>query len=78
MAETVNIYDAKARLSQLIAQVEAGEIITLARNGKPVALLTPLGTIRPDRVSGSLKGMIVIAEGFDDLGLGEDEQGYGE
>lgn len=36
---TVNIHAAKTRLSDLIARVEKGERITIARAGKPVAQL---------------------------------------
>jgi len=42
MAETViNIHAAKTRLSQIVARVEKGERITIARAGKPVAQLVP-------------------------------------
>ncbi len=36
---TVNVHEAKTNLSRLLAQVEAGEDIVIARNGKPVARL---------------------------------------
>ena len=36
---TVNVHEAKTHLSRLLAQVEAGEEVTIARNGKPVARL---------------------------------------
>lgn len=39
---TVNITDAKTRLSRLIARVERGERIVIARAGKPVAELRPV------------------------------------
>jgi prevent-host-death family protein len=35
----VNIHAAKTRLSQLVALVEKGERVTIARAGKPVAQL---------------------------------------
>lgn len=38
---TVNIHDAKTRLSQLVARAERGERITIARAGVPVAQLGP-------------------------------------
>ena len=41
MSETINIHAAKTRLSQLVARVEKGERITIARAGKPVAQLVP-------------------------------------
>ena len=39
MPSTVNIHEAKTRLSQLLQQVERGEEVTIARAGKPVARL---------------------------------------
>ena len=35
----VNIHQAKTQLSRLLVQVEAGEEVVIARNGKPVARL---------------------------------------
>jgi prevent-host-death family protein len=40
--ERIGIYDAKARLSQLIEQVEAGGEVVITRRGKPVARLMPV------------------------------------
>jgi prevent-host-death family protein len=42
MAVTVNIGEAKTRLSELIARVEAGEEVVIARGNEPVARLTAL------------------------------------
>jgi prevent-host-death family protein len=36
---TVNIHEAKTELSKLIAAVESGEEVVIARRGKPVAKL---------------------------------------
>lgn len=44
---TINLYDAKNKLSQLVSAAEAGEVITIARNGKPAARLVPLDYIGP-------------------------------
>jgi prevent-host-death family protein len=38
--KTVGIFQAKTNLSRLIELVEKGEVITITRNGKPVARLT--------------------------------------
>ena len=38
----VNIHEAKTQLSRLLAQVEAGEEVVIARNGTPVAKLVVL------------------------------------
>jgi prevent-host-death family protein len=40
--KTVNIADAKKHLSRLIARVERGERIVIARAGKPVVELRPV------------------------------------
>lgn len=36
----VNIHQARTQLSRLLAEVEAGEVIVIARAGKPIARLT--------------------------------------
>jgi len=41
-SEVINIHAAKTRLSELIARVERGERIVIARAGQPVAELGPL------------------------------------
>ncbi len=38
----VNLAEAKAHLSELIARAEAGETIEIMRRGKPVAQITPI------------------------------------
>ncbi|MFN7756145.1 MAG: type II toxin-antitoxin system Phd/YefM family antitoxin, partial [Betaproteobacteria bacterium] len=42
MALTVNVHEAKTRLSDLLARAEAGEEILIARANKPVARLVPI------------------------------------
>jgi prevent-host-death family protein len=42
MTITVNIGEAKTRLSELVAKVEAGEKVLIARGNRPVARLAPL------------------------------------
>ena len=39
MVDVFNVQDAKTRLSELLARVEKGETITIARSGKPIAQL---------------------------------------
>jgi len=41
---TVNLADAKAHLSELIAQAESGEAVCITRRGRPVARLTAVET----------------------------------
>jgi prevent-host-death family protein len=38
--ETVNLADAKARLSELVDRAAAGETVRITRRGKPIAQLT--------------------------------------
>jgi prevent-host-death family protein len=47
MAEQVNVQDAKTRLSELLARVEQGEEITIARAGRPVARLVAIAEPPP-------------------------------
>lgn len=47
MADTINMHEAKTRLSQLVARAERGERITIARGGKPVAELGPISRKKP-------------------------------
>jgi prevent-host-death family protein len=58
MPEQVNIYDAKTHLSRLLERVEAGEEITIARYGRPVARLVPVQRDRPPRVPGAWAGEV--------------------
>lgn len=52
----VNVLEAKTQLSALLARVEAGEEIVIARAGVPVAKLVPIPPERKPRVPGLLKG----------------------
>ena len=57
----VNVHQARTRLSRLLAQVEAGEEVVIARRGAPVARLVayrPRGRRRPD----VLKGKSALAD----------------
>lgn len=65
MATTVNIHEAKTHLSRLLSRVAAGEEIVIARGGKPIAALVPLGTATQDRKPGSARGRITITDDFD-------------
>lgn len=66
MAETINLYDAKTHLSELVERAASGEEIIIAKAGKPRARLVPLEEDRPLRTPGALKGQIWIADDFDD------------
>ncbi len=61
----VNVHQAKTHLSRLLAQVENGEEVIIARNGKPVARLVSLHR-RGKRQSGSMKGRVKLDDSFFD------------
>jgi prevent-host-death family protein len=65
MAEPVNIHDAKTHLSRLVERVEAGEEITIARAGRPVARLVPYRRRTEPRVPGLWKNRIKLADDWD-------------
>ena len=44
MVKIVNVHDAKTNLSHLLAEVERGEEIVIARAGTPCARLVPVRT----------------------------------
>lgn len=64
MPHTVTIHVAKTTLSQLVARVEAGEEIVIARDKTPVAKLVPVTPRKPKREPGTLKGRIALDASF--------------
>ena len=54
---TVNVHEAKTQLSRLLAGVERGEEVVIARAGKPVARLVAYDPAA-GRKPGSMKGEI--------------------
>ncbi len=66
MTLQINIYEAKTRFSKLINKAIAGEEIIIAKSGKPVAKLVPFQKPLTDRMPGSAKGKIVMADNFDE------------
>lgn len=63
--ESVNIYEAKTHLSQLLDKAARGEDVVVCRNGKPLARITRLeGGKRPIKF-GVLKGKLRVADDFD-------------
>jgi len=63
MAKTVTIHAAKTHLSQLLAQVEAGEVIVIARDKTPVAQLVPVAP-KAERRFGAMRGKIALGPEF--------------
>lgn len=61
----VNIHEAKTQLSRLLERVLAGEEITIARAGTPIARLVPIVEDAPDRVLGGDQGRLVVPDDID-------------
>jgi prevent-host-death family protein len=61
----VNIHEAKTHLSRLVEDVAAGNEVLIAKGGRAMARLVPLGRDDAPRRVGLLKGKLRIAEDFD-------------
>jgi prevent-host-death family protein len=66
VSTTVNIHEAKTHLSRLLERVQAGEDITIATAGKPIARLVAIRDHPKRRVPGLDKGKVIIHADFDD------------
>ena len=65
LVKTVNLYEAKTRLSRLVEEAAKGEEIVIAKAGRPLARLVPMGRSTKPRKPGAWKGRVVIAPDFD-------------
>jgi len=61
----VNVHEAKTHLSRLLQRVAAGEEITIANAGVPVARLVPIEVSQSKRQLGIDEGKIWLADDFD-------------
>jgi prevent-host-death family protein len=62
---TVNIYEAKAKLSKLVDQAAGGTDVVISRRGNAVARITSLTTGKRPIRSGLMEGQGWMAEDFD-------------
>jgi prevent-host-death family protein len=63
--KSVNIHEAKTHFSELVARVERGGEVVIARAGKPVARLVPHEARRPAPVFGADRGKFSVPDDFD-------------
>lgn len=72
---TVNIHDAKTNLSRLVDQAARGEPFVIAKAGKPLVKVIPLGAPEAGQIRrlGFLAGQIAVPEDFDRMGADEIE-----
>lgn len=61
----VNVHEAKTRFSRLLRRVAAGEEITIANRGVPVARLVPIAAKGTTRNLGFFRGQMAIPDNFD-------------
>ena len=72
---TVNIHQAKTQLSKLVDQAAAGESFIIAKAGKPMVKVVPLGGVEKGTAGrlGFMAGEMKIPEDFDQMGAQEIE-----
>lgn len=75
---TLTVDEAEADFGQLLSRAEAGETITVARNGKPVAQIAPLPVSERRVVFGSMKGKIHVSDDFDEWTEADERDWFGE
>jgi prevent-host-death family protein len=63
--KAVNTHEAKTQFSRLLRRVAAGEEITIANRGVPVARLIPVAGTKPLRKLGMYGDSIKISDDFD-------------
>jgi len=61
--DMVNVHEAKTHLSRLLARVQRGEEIVIARSGRPVARLVRYD--EPRRTLGRDAGLFEVPDDFD-------------
>jgi len=60
----VPLAEAKNNLSKLVDDAAAGQVITIAKHGRPLARLVPVERPRGQRI-GAMKGKLVVTDDFD-------------
>ena len=71
--ESVNMHDAKTRLSQLVARAAQGEAFIIAKAGKPAARLTAYDSPEEGQQKriGFMAGEFTVPDDFDRMGQEE-------
>jgi prevent-host-death family protein len=65
MNPVINVHEAKTHLSRILEEVAAGAEVTIAKAGKPVARLVPIGPVTRPKTLGLLRGRITVPDDFD-------------
>ncbi len=62
----MNVHQAKTHLSQLLQEVEKGEVVVIAHSGVPIAQLVPwTAPTRTVSAPGAMRGRIKLNEAFE-------------
>ncbi len=64
--KSVNLYEAKTRLSALVDEASRGEKIIIAKNGEPRAMLVPIPATKVERKPARALDFSYIAPDFDE------------
>jgi prevent-host-death family protein len=62
--DTFNVHEAKTHFSRILAKVQAGEEVVIAKAGQPIARIVPIRSSSL-RVPDSRRGAMWVAEDFD-------------
>ena len=62
----VDLEEAKLNLIRLIEQVECGTEVVITRDDRPAVKLIPVSQTKRRRQPGSAKGLVTIADDFDE------------
>jgi len=60
--ERIGLYDAKARLSEIVQRVESGSEVVITRRGKAVARIVPIKVLGQDRRNDAAKRIRELRE----------------
>ncbi|WP_303285394.1 type II toxin-antitoxin system prevent-host-death family antitoxin [Marinobacter sp. SS8-8] len=77
--ESVNMHEAKTRLSQLVARAAKGEAFIIAKAGKPVARVTAYDSPEESQQKriGFMAGEFTVPDDFDRMGQDEIAEMFG-
>jgi prevent-host-death family protein len=71
--KTVAVFEAKSRLSEILAAVERGEEYTVTKHGKPVARIVPSGQVDATSMADAKKLIARIKASRKNSNLTDDE-----
>jgi len=79
MTEVLNIHQAKTHLSRLLERVAKGGSVVIAKAGKPIARLVPVGAPKRGDAKrlGFMAGQLRVPDDFDRIGQAEIEALFG-